>query len=124
MYKGLPANQPSGHFAKEFDQFAPSPGMDWGECQLAIWLAEAHVKGWVVKTSPKDAKPGALVLGLDKSNNAWVGIVRTIDDGKITFETLDAKGKAVQNNVDPETLQRDFGLIGYIWPERVKDTKK
>jgi hypothetical protein len=123
LYKGLPVTQPSGYFAKEFDKAAPSPGYDWGECLVDIWLSAASDKGWVVKTSPKDAKPGALILGFDQTHKVWVGIVRTASDGKIDFETLDDKGKVVQNNADPETIKRDFGLIGYIWPERVMDNK-
>jgi len=124
LYKGLPVTQPSGYFAKEFDKIVPSPGMDWGECLVDIWFASAYEKGWVVKTSPKDAKPGALLLGFDQAHNVWVGIVRAANDGKISFETLDGKGKVVQSNTDIETIKHDFGLIGYIWPEWAKDSKK
>ncbi len=95
-----------------------------GSVSSNIWLSAASDKGWVVKTSPKDAKPGALILGFDQTHKVWVGIVRTANDGKISFETLDDKNKVVQNNSDLETIKRDFGLIGYIWPERVKVSKQ
>lgn len=94
-----------------------------GECSVDVWFPTAYDKGWVVKTSPKDARPGALVLGFDKSHDVWVGIVRSVSEGRISFETLDGKGGVVQNNADPDSIKRDFGLIGYIWPEKAKGNR-
>jgi rhodanese-related sulfurtransferase len=120
QYKGHSLADASGYFAKEFDKLAPEPGMGWDN-EPNIWFPSAFEKGWVVKTSPKDAKSGALVLGFDQSHNIWVGIVREVNDGKIIFETLDDKGKVVRNDADAEVLKKTFNFIGYIWPERVKD---
>jgi rhodanese-related sulfurtransferase len=121
QYKGHSLADAPGYFAREFDKVAPAPGMDWEDEVLSIWFPGAFERGWVVKTSPKDAIPGALILGFDKSYNVWVGIVREVDAGKIVFETLDDKGEAVQNYADVSTMKQKVSLIGYIWPMRVKD---
>jgi rhodanese-related sulfurtransferase len=122
QYKTLSLDEAPGYFAKEFDKVAPTPGMDWDNEILSIWFAGAAQKGWVVKTSPPDAIPGAIILGFDRSNNAWVGIVREVDNKKITFEALDDKGRVVQNRVDIENLNQEYGLFGYIWPRRTTDS--
>jgi len=121
QYKELSLTDAPGYFAKEFDKLAPAPGMDWDNDLLSIWFPGAFKKGWVVKTSPKDAIPGALILGFDQSHNEWVGIVREVDKDKIIFETLGDKGKVVQKQANVSTLKQDVDLIGYIWPMRVKD---
>lgn len=121
QYKGLSLADAPGYFAKEFDKLAPSSGMDWDNDVLSIWFSGAYKKGWIVKTSPKDAIPGALILGFDQTYNVWVGIVREVDDDKIIFETLDDKGKVVRNHADVLTLKQQSRLIGYIWPIRVQD---
>ncbi|MEN6567372.1 MAG: hypothetical protein ABFC57_13835 [Veillonellales bacterium] len=86
-----------GYFAREFDKVAPAPGMDWEDDVPSIWLGGASEKGWVVKTSPESAIPGALILGFDKYYEKcyyiWVGIVREVSADKVVFETLDNKGK-------------------------------
>ena len=121
QYKGLSLADAPGYFAKEFDKLTPAPGMDWDNDVLSTWFSDAFGKGWVVKTSPKGAIPGALILGFDPSYNSWVGIVREVDNDKIIFETLEDKGKVVRNHADVLTLKQQLHLIGYIWPMRVKD---
>ena len=92
--------------------------MDW-DGEPNTWFAAAFENGWVVKTAPKDAKPGALILGFDKSHSVWVGLVREATAGKIVFETFDDKGKVIQNSSDIDSIKHDFGLIGFILPEKV-----
>ncbi len=122
MYKGFPLAKATGYFAREFDKIAPAPGMDWTDAAY-LWLDSAAQKGWVVKKSFMDAKPGALIVGLDRSRNDLVGIVREVRDGKISYETLDEAGKVVRHEIAAETPGRDIIFAGYIWPERAGDGK-
>jgi len=121
--KGHSSKGAAGYFASEFNKYAPVPVLDL-ESEPTIWFYTAHEQGWVVKLAAKDAKLGALILGYDKSNALWIGIVRGISDGIITFGTLDANGQEIKNSVDPSTLQHEYRLIGYIWPQRVNDKVK
>jgi hypothetical protein len=122
QYKGFPLLQPTGYFAKQFDKMAPSPGIDW-EGQPATWIAAAYEKGWVVKTSPQDAQPGALVMGFTATQNIWLGIVREVNPGEIKFDTLDAHGQLLHNTSTAEKMKSDYNLLGYIWPQRVAAAK-
>ncbi|MEN6567249.1 MAG: rhodanese-like domain-containing protein [Veillonellales bacterium] len=120
QYKGHSMSDASGYFLQEFDKVAPGRGVDWDGAIPDIWLGSAFEKGWVVKTSPGSAIPGALILGLDQSQNGWAGIVREVCGDKIVFETMD-KGKVVCHQAAAATLKQDFNLIGYIWPMRLQD---
>ncbi len=122
MYKGFAEASPEGYVAKEFDKLAPSPGVNWNGPD-EVWLGEAMQSGWSVKTSPKSAKVGSIVLGFDQSNNVWVGIVREVNETGIRFDTLDQHNKLVQKNVNYESLASDYQLIGYICPDRVDEAK-
>lgn len=103
----------SGYAAQEFGKVAPAPGLDWSGAPEE-WLVNARAKGWIIKTAADDAKVGALIIG--RQSGLWVGIVRAVDAGKVSYEILDNHGKLV-------VLSKDFAslkalLIGYIWPEK------
>lgn len=121
LYKGYPMAQASGFFAKQFDKVAPKPGMDW-DGEPNTWIAGAVTNGWVIKTSPQDAKPGALIFGFTQNKDVWVGIVQEVNGGEIKFDTLDTKGRVLHNSATPESIKAEFNLIGYIWPERTTNT--
>lgn len=122
MYKGFPVSKATGYFAREFDKAAPVPGVNWSD-EDYLWLTGAAQKGWTVKTSPQDVKPGALIVGVDQARNALIAIVREVKDGKITYEKLDKAGKVIRCITAPESLQREINFSGYIWPERIKNER-
>lgn len=116
MYKGLAAASPEGYAAKEFDKLAPSPGMDWqGRPQDWPGLAARH--GWRVATAATAAATGAIIIAVDRTGKTLVGIIREVNDTGICFETLGPHQQPVQTTVAYPSLENDFKLIGYIWPE-------
>lgn len=122
MYKGFTESSQEGYVAKEFDKLAPAPGVNW-DGQPEVWFGEALQRGWSVKTSPRSAKIGSIILGFDQSNNVWVGIVRDVNETGIRFDTLDQHNQQVQKTVDYESLVSEYKLIGYIWPEHMEKAK-
>lgn len=122
MYKGYPINEATGHFAREFDKVAPAPGVNWHRIDY-LWLTGASQKGWIVKTSLQDVKPGALIVGADQTHHTLIGIVREVNDGKITYEKLDEMGRVIKFITDPKSLEREINFYGYIWPERIQSEK-
>jgi hypothetical protein len=110
-----------GYSAREFDKIAPEPGVDWTGDQ-GEWLLNASAKGWVTKTGAADAKAGALIIGHDYPTGVWVGIVRTVGDDKVSYETLDDKGKKIVLTKDYALLKTV--LLGYIWPEKLSAPKR
>lgn len=118
QYKNHSLEQAPGYFAREFDKFAPKPGMDW-DGEPNTWLGSAYQKGWVVKTSPEAGKAGALILGFDSSHVVWVGIVREMNGTTIRFDHFDDKGKIHQVTTTTDSIAKQFNLLGYIWAEKV-----
>ena len=122
MYKGFSLSQSSGFAAREFDKTAPAPGLDWSG-EVETWLTGAASKGWVTKSSERDAKVGALLIGADNyPAGLWVGIVRTVSTEGMSYETLDKKGKKIVLTKDYASLRTVFQ--GYIWPERPLTPKR
>lgn len=117
MYKGFSLSQGSGFAAQEFDKAAPAPGLDWTG-DLEVWFWEARAKGWVTKRSAQEAKVGAIIIGFESyPTGVWVGIVRSVKNDAITYETVDDKGKKVVLTKDFASLKAT--LLGYIWPQKV-----
>ncbi|MBP2655729.1 MAG: sulfurtransferase [Firmicutes bacterium] len=118
VYKEFPMNEATGYFANEFDKVAPKPGVNWHE-DAYLWLDSARDKGWVVKGTPEEAIPGALLVGVDKPSHVLIGIVREVKEGKIIYETLDDNNHVIKVESDAARLAQTLHVLGYIWPKRV-----
>jgi len=118
VYKEFPMNEATGYFANEFDKIVPAPGVNWHE-DAYLWLDGARDKGWIVKRSPEEAIPGALLVGVDKPSHVIIGIVREVKAGKISYDTLDANAHVIKVESDAATLGKTIHAFGYIWPKRV-----
>jgi hypothetical protein len=118
LYKGFELREDTGYFAREFDKFAPAPGINWSG-QADEWLGGAFQNGWIVKTSPASAKTGAIIVGVNQPNVFWIGIVREVTSTSVIFDAFGSDKKLIQKTVDFEILSPS--LIGYIWPERQED---
>ncbi len=123
MYKGFAQAAPEGYVAQEFDKIAPAPGVDW-QGAPEKWLEQACINGWIVKTAATDAKAGAIVILIDQSGKYAVGIVRDVSDAGICFDTLDQHRQKQRKNMEYQSLDRDYKIAGYIWPERSTARKK
>lgn len=116
LYKGFPLNEDTGYFAREFDKYAPAPGLDW-EGSSEAWLINAYQKGWVIKSSPQSARPGAIIL-FTKKYSIWVGIVREVTSNGIRFEAFNDQNKITSYEANFDSLVPSFQFFGYIWPEK------
>jgi hypothetical protein len=103
--------------AEEFEKVAPAPGFNW-HGTADQWLGNAYEKGWIVKTAPLSAVPGAIILGVDADQRIWAGIVRAVDKGNVTFDYAGAKGQLTRYTADAKELTDKFHLVGYIWPQK------
>lgn len=123
MYKGFAEASPEGYAAKEFDKLAPSPGVDWqGRPQDWPELAVRH--GWRVETVPTAAKTGAIIIAVDRTGRVLAGIIRAVNDTGICFETLGPHKQSMQTTVEYHSLENDYKLIGYVWPEHAALRKR
>ena len=116
MYKGFAEASPEGYAAKEFDKLAPSPGVDW-QGRPEDWPELAVRHGWRVETVPTAAKTGAIIIAVDRTGRALVGIIRAVNDTGICFETLGQHKQSMQKTVEYQSIKDGYKLIGYIWPE-------
>jgi hypothetical protein len=116
LYKGFSLNEDTGHFAREFDKYAPAPGLDW-EGSPDTWLGNAYQKGWISKSSPKSARPGAIILFM-KKYSMWVGIVREVTANGVRFEAFNDQNKVTSYEASFDSLVPNFQFLGYIWPEK------
>ena len=116
LYKGFPLNEDTGYFAREFDKYAPMPGLDWEEIS-DFWFMNAYQKGWVVKSSPQSVRPGAIIL-FSKKYHIWVGIVREVTSNGIRFEAFNDQNKITSYEANFDSLVPKFQFFGYIWPEK------
>jgi len=117
LYKSFPLSQDTGYFAKEFDKNIIPLGIDWtGDSNS--WISNARLKEWVIKTSPEQAKIGALIIGHQYPTGVWVGIVRNVSDSTVSYEAFNDKNKPVLIVKDFNSLKSS--LLGYIFPEKQK----
>lgn len=116
LYKGFSLNEDTGYFAREFDKYAPAPGLDWDETS-DFWLINADQKGWVIKSSPQSAKPGAIIL-FTKKYSTGVGIVREVTSTGIRFEAFNDQSKVTSYEATFDSLVPSLHFYGYIWPEK------
>lgn len=116
LYKGFPLNEDTGYAAKEFDTYAPTPGLNWEESS-DFWFMDAYQKGWVIKSSPKNPKTGAIIL-FRKKYNIGVGIVREVTGKGIIFEAFNDHHKLTSYAANFDSLVPTFQFLGYIWPEK------
>lgn len=127
LYKGFEQGQCTYYAAIEFDKVvAPSPGIDW-HGNAAEWRTNAHEKGWVTKTEPKDAIRGAIIVWTGgPGGNGHVAIVRAVTSSSIEIEETNVKvGEVSKATLSFSKLKRastdpnkPLNFDGYIWPQR------
>jgi len=122
LYKGFALNEDTGYFAREFDKYAPNPGLNWEEAS-DFWFMNAYQKGWIIKSSPQSARPGALIL-FTKKYHIGVGIVREVTANEIHFEAFNDHNKMTSYEANFDSLIPSFQFFGYIWPEKEQLTTK
>jgi hypothetical protein len=112
QYKGYKDSWWGTWMLREFDKYAPDPGVNW-HGSMFDWILNAEKAGWRVSTNCPDAKIGAILVRGDRvKDQAWGGIIRQITNGNITYE--DRTG--LHTIAISELPDKNF--IGYIFPER------
>ncbi|MDR3592504.1 MAG: hypothetical protein P4N41_22835 [Negativicutes bacterium] len=135
-YKGYPTDWWVTYFIKEFDTYAPPPGVDWVTAstingrrslgpRVSDFVYEAGKNGWIVKHNPKDAAIGALALKYNADTGlVFTFIVRKVYDDRVlvTFlRTINGLGQPEQRELTFEQLGREadgYKFLGYIWPSK------
>lgn len=111
-YKGYKDSWWGTWMLREFDHYAPAPGVNWRGA-MTDWVANAEKTGWQISRNHQDAKIGALLVRGDKEKDrAWGGIVRQIKTDTLTYE--DRSGLHTIPIADLPAQN----FIGYIFPER------
>ncbi len=145
----LPDGICAKYAAQEFEQIAPSPGVNWLN-KNSFWVEQAHEAGWVTKADVHDAMEGAIVEweGLNQ-DEGHVAIVRKILADRIIVEeqnsgnpvgiksytfggrqhkstVTEGWGKTTQRAIPYSALinMDTKKFMGYIWPVRQADYDK
>lgn len=139
-YKEWPINW-SGYYLQQFDEYAPTPGVDWIEgnidkmitiqpatflnavkIDITQWLALAQEKGWLVSRLASEAKVGAIAIKINIDDGAAaLFIVREVFDGGMVVEFIDKNNKIVSAKVTYRAMRDNrngYNFWGYICPVR------
>jgi hypothetical protein len=112
-YKGFSDAWWGTWMLREFDKYAPAPGVNW-HGSMVNWLVSAKQAGWQVSSKPNDAQVGALIFGGDPiMDRAWGGIVRKVANGTISFENITGI-----HTISIAKLPQ-YNFTGYILPKRL-----
>lgn len=133
LYKGFPQDWHLAYFLKEFDKIAPAPGVNWtygtskrnSGPQTIEWVVAAKEKGWIVQSSVRSLKVGAMAISRnDDKKTVRIYIVREVHDWGFLGSCISSKtGEPIDVNVYFSQLlsnEEGYTFKGYIWPERQK----
>jgi len=141
-YKGFPGGYCTEYAARIFDQYAPSPGVNWrGNAQN--WYTNASLAGWVVTNNPRDPRLSrgtivvwsggnwghvAIVWSVTRDNSGYVTniTVQEMNWGRFIPEFLrqgepisENFGKVTTTSFSVSNLKRgSLNFVGYILPRR------
>lgn len=139
-YKGWPIKW-SGYYLQRFDEFAPTPGVDWIQgnidkmitdhtatflnavkVDITQWLALARKKGWLVSTLASEPRVGAIAIKINLDDaTAALFIVREVFDGGMVVEFIDKNDEIVSSKVTYRAMkdnENGYNFWGYICPVR------